>query len=61
MDREFGLKIDFLNNHFLVVQNLYTLKKKKKTDKYESRVKVSEVTFETKEGKIYATVHLVKR
>ncbi len=61
MDREFGLKIDFLNNHFLVVQNLYTLEIVKKTDKYESRVKVSEVTFETKEGKIYATVHLVKR
>lgn len=61
MDREFGLKIDFLDNHFLVVQNLYTLEIVKKTDKYESRVKVSEVTFETKEGKIYATVHLVKR
>lgn len=62
LDRNFGLKADFLDKPLPVVQNLITLEIIKKTAIYEPRIKVSSVTFETSEetDTVLAIIHLVK-
>lgn len=61
LDRNFGLKSDFLDKPLPVAQNLFTLEIVKKTDIYEARVKVSEVTFDIKDEKVFPIVHIVRR
>ena len=46
MDREFGLSIECLDKPLPIAKNLYALDVVEKTEKYEPRAEVTEVTFE---------------
>lgn len=46
MDREFGLSIECVDKPLAIAKNLYALDVVEKTEKYEPRVEVTEVTFE---------------
>lgn len=46
LDREFGLSIECVDKPLPIAKNLYALDVVEKTEKYEPRVEVTEVTFE---------------
>ena len=62
LDRSFGLNCSFVGKPIPVAQNELALEIVEKTEKYEPRVTVTEVTYEydETEGTIYPTVHLEK-
>lgn len=62
LDRKFGLSREFLGQPIPVAQNMYRIEVIEKTDIYEPRVKVSEVTFNVnaEEGEIYPVIKLEK-
>lgn len=61
LDREFGIKGDFVGETLPIYQNQYAVEIMKKTEKYEPRVYVSQVTFETDvDGKITPIICLKK-
>lgn len=63
LDREFGLKRDFLGQPIPIAQNLYMIEVIEKTEKYEQRVQVSEVEFEidAEDGKMIPIIRLEQR
>lgn len=52
LDRDFGLTIECVDQPLPVAKNLYALDVTEKTEKYESRVSVKEVTFEVVKEKL---------
>lgn len=61
LDREFGIKGDFVGETLPIYQNQYAVEIMKKTETYEPRVYVSQVTFEADiDGKITPIIHLEK-
>ena len=62
LDRDFGLKTDFLSEPILVAQNNFSLEVVRKTAKYEPRVTVQEVEYETdaETGCMIPKVYLTK-
>lgn len=63
MDRDFGLEAGFIGKPLPVAMNGLALEIAQKTEKYEKRVEVAEVTFSYNAalGQLSAVVHLVKR
>lgn len=60
LDREFGIKGDFLGETMPVLQNQYAVEIMTKTEKYEPRVFVRQVTVESdqKSGKVTPVIYL---
>lgn len=52
MDREFGITIEAVDKPPKVAKNIYALDIVEKTEKYEPRVEVKEVTFEVEGEKL---------
>lgn len=59
MDREFGLSIDCVDKPLPIAKNLYTLDVIEKTEKYEPRVEVSDVTFKVEHETLIPTIYLI--
>lgn len=47
LDREFGLACDFIGSPIDVCKNLFALEVVEKTERYEPRIQVKEVTYNT--------------
>lgn len=60
MDREFGLNIDYLDYPLDVEKNMIALEIIEKTETYEPRVQVKEVTFSFSDGKLIPKILLSK-
>ena len=62
LDREFGLKWDFIDKPLPVAKQEYAFEVIRKTRKYETRVRVKEVTyqFDEESGKMKPIIMLVK-
>lgn len=62
LDRKFGLNNSFMGKPLPVAKNEFALEVVEKTELYEPRVKVSEITYhhDEKEGVMYPTIHLEK-
>lgn len=59
LDREFGLSTDFIGKPIPVAEALFTVEVMSKTEMYEPRVRVSNVTFvANSDGKVSPTIHL---
>lgn len=58
MDRDFGIDASFIGMPADVVQNQYALEIIEKTEIYEPRVEVSEVTFVVDGDVLIPTIHL---
>ncbi len=61
LDRDFGLKQEFLDEPVPIAKNLLALEVIEKTQKYEKRVKVETVEYGTsQEGQLIPIIHLKK-
>ncbi|MCI5713670.1 MAG: GPW/gp25 family protein [Lachnospiraceae bacterium] len=61
LDRDFGIKGDFVGETLPIYQNQYAVEVMMKTEKYEPRVVVRQVKFETSEdGEITPIILLEK-
>lgn len=61
LNREMGLRMDFLDQQANIAQNMFALEVIEKTGRYEPRVKVEKVEFRNgREGQLIPVVH-VKR
>ena len=58
MARDFGIDVSFVGMPAEVIKNQYALEIIEKTEKYEPRVSVSEVTFEMNNDVLIPTIHL---
>lgn len=59
LDREFGIKREFLDQPVPIAKNLLALEVLEKTQRYEKRVKVDKVEYEdTQEGQLIPVIHL---
>lgn len=62
LDRDFGLRVDFLSEPLPVAQSKFALEVVRKTAIYEPRARVKEVTYTQDEvgGQMIPKVHLAK-
>lgn len=60
LDRNFGLNWDFIDKPLPVAQQEYNFEVIKKTRQYESRVRVKEVSYSHKDGKIIPVITLME-
>lgn len=58
LDREFGITIEAVDKPPQVAKNIYALDVVEKTEKYEPRVEVKEVTFEAVREKLIPHIKL---
>ena len=60
MDREFGITIEAVDKPPQIAKNIYALDVVEKTEKYEQRVEVKEVTFELVGEKLIPHIKLIE-
>lgn len=61
LDRDFGLKQEFLDQPVQIAKNLLALEVIEKTQRYEKRVKVDKVEYEnSQEGQLVPVIYLKK-
>lgn len=61
LDRDFGLKQEFLDQPVPIAKNLLALEVLEKTQRYEKRVKVEKVEYEAgQEGQLIPIIYLKK-
>lgn len=62
LDREFGISAEYVGQPMDVFENEYALEVIEKTERYESRVKVADVTFEVdvNQGKIVPVIKITQ-
>lgn len=61
LDRDFGLKQEFLDQPVPIAKNLLALEVLEKTQRYEKRVKVEKVEYEaSQEGQLIPIIYLKK-
>ncbi|MDE7247863.1 MAG: lysozyme [Lachnospiraceae bacterium] len=61
LDREFGLKQDFLDQPVPIAKNMLALEVIEKTQRYEKRVRVEKVEYGTsEEGQLVPIIYLKK-
>ena len=61
LDREFGLKQEFLDQPVSIAKNMLALEVIEKTQRYEKRVKVEKVEYKTsEEGQLIPIIYLKK-
>lgn len=61
LDRDFGLKQEFLDQTVPIAKNLLALEVLEKTQRYEKRVKVEKVEYEaSQEGQLIPVIYLKK-
>lgn len=60
LDRNFGLDWGFIDKPLPVAQQEYAFEVIKKTREYEPRVRVKEVTYAVKDGKMIPTITLLE-
>lgn len=62
LDRNFGLNCSFVGKPIPVARNEFALEVVEKTEMYEPRAKVSDITYEYNEndGVMHPTIHLEK-
>ncbi len=59
LDRKFGLKQDFLDQPVPIAKNMLALEVLEKTQRYEKRVKVEKVAYEScREGQLIPVIYL---